>query len=149
MSDDDLVRRLRCYADIDDAVFHPWVYGEAADHIEKLEGELHHCFHRIEELQAALRGVIAIADTPAKHWREKMTLVEMLRANGSWEADAAVTAIQMRDRRIAKLESALRILANITDCDTEGKLPVDTKLTWARQKLFDVRQLARKTLDAK
>jgi predicted RNase H-like nuclease (RuvC/YqgF family) len=26
--------------------------------IEKLEGELHHCFHRIEELQAALRQII-------------------------------------------------------------------------------------------
>ena len=50
---------------------------------------------------------------------------------------------------IEKLEETLRILANITDCDTEGKLPVDTKLTWARQKLFDVRQLARKALDAK
>ena len=37
---DDLVRRLRCYADIDDAVYNPWVYGEAADHIEKLEAAL-------------------------------------------------------------------------------------------------------------
>ena len=37
-----------------------------------------------------------------------MTLIEMLRANGSWEADAAVTAIQVRDRRIEKLETALR-----------------------------------------
>jgi hypothetical protein len=35
-----------------------------------------------------------------------MTLVEMLRANGSWEADAAATAIQVRDRRIEKLEAA-------------------------------------------
>jgi hypothetical protein len=61
-----------------------------------------------------------------------------------WVAAASVTA-----DRIEKLEAALRILANITDCDTEGKLPVDTKLTWARQKLFDVRQLARKALDAK
>jgi hypothetical protein len=34
---DDLVKRLRCYADIDD---HPWVYGEAADRIEKLEAAL-------------------------------------------------------------------------------------------------------------
>jgi len=33
---DDLVRRLRCYADIDDAVYNPWVYGEAADRIEDL-----------------------------------------------------------------------------------------------------------------
>jgi len=36
-----------------------------------------------------------------------MTLIEMLRANGSWEADAAVTAIQVRDRRIEKLEGEL------------------------------------------
>ena len=34
---DDLVERLRRYAEIDD---HPWVYGEAADHIEKLEAAL-------------------------------------------------------------------------------------------------------------
>ena len=37
---DDLVKRLRCYADIDDAVYHPWVYGEAADRIEQLETAL-------------------------------------------------------------------------------------------------------------
>jgi len=30
----------------------------AADRIEKLEDELHHCFHRINELQAALRQII-------------------------------------------------------------------------------------------
>ena len=49
---DDLVKRLRCYADIDDAVYHPWVYGEAASRIEKLEAALQefidpcieHCF---------------------------------------------------------------------------------------------------------
>jgi len=37
---DDLVKRLRCYSDLNDAVFHPWVYGEAADRIEKLEAEV-------------------------------------------------------------------------------------------------------------
>ena len=37
-----------------------------------------------------------------------MTLIEILRANGSWEADAAVTAIRVRDMRIEKLEAALR-----------------------------------------
>jgi hypothetical protein len=37
---DDLVRRLKCYADLNDAVFHPWVYGEAADRIEKLAAAL-------------------------------------------------------------------------------------------------------------
>ena len=34
---DNLVERLRRYAEIDD---HPWVYGEAADRIEKLEAEV-------------------------------------------------------------------------------------------------------------
>ena len=33
---DDIVARLRCYADINDAVFHPWVYAESADEIERL-----------------------------------------------------------------------------------------------------------------
>jgi hypothetical protein len=55
---DDLVKRLR-----------KWDYGEstwglledAASRIEKLEAELHSCFHRIEELQAALEAVIRYA----------------------------------------------------------------------------------------
>ena len=47
---DDLVRRLRCYADIDDAVYNPWVYGEAAD--------------RIEKLTAALREIVGALDDP-------------------------------------------------------------------------------------
>lgn len=42
---------------------------EAASRIEKLEAELHSCFHRIEELQAALRGVIAIADRDCPEFR--------------------------------------------------------------------------------
>jgi hypothetical protein len=37
---DNLLKRLRCYADLNDAVFHPWFYGEAADRIEKLEAAL-------------------------------------------------------------------------------------------------------------
>ena len=45
-----------------------------------------------------------------------MTLIEMLRANGSWEADAAVTAIQVRDSRIEKLEAALRLYACPSTC---------------------------------
>ena len=47
---DDLVQRLRCYADLNDAVYHPWVYGEAADRIEKLE--------------AALRDIIVHCEVP-------------------------------------------------------------------------------------
>ena len=33
--------------------------------IEKLEAELHSCFHRIEELQAALREIIVHCEVPA------------------------------------------------------------------------------------
>ena len=40
-----------------------------------------------------------------------MTLIEMLRANGSWEADAAAT-------RIEKLEAALRSIAANACCDS-------------------------------
>ena len=35
--------------------------------IEKLEDELHHCFHRIEELQTALRE-IAYTEPEDKYW---------------------------------------------------------------------------------
>lgn len=36
-----------------------------------------------------------------------MTLIEMLRANGSWEADAAASKLQSQADRIEKLEAAL------------------------------------------
>ena len=49
---DDLVKRLRKNVMCGDAVIE-----EAADRIERLEDELHHCFHRINELQAALREI--------------------------------------------------------------------------------------------
>ena len=35
--------------------------------IEKLEAELHHCFHRIEELQAGLRAIIDRAEYRIGH----------------------------------------------------------------------------------
>ena len=40
---------------------------KATDRIEKLEDELHHCFHRIEELQTALRE-IAYTEPEDKYW---------------------------------------------------------------------------------
>jgi hypothetical protein len=58
-----------------------------------------------------------------------MTLIEMLRANGSWEADAAAT-------RIAKLEAALQEIAWIATPDHEE----------ARQKATEI---ARKALEGK
>jgi FtsZ-binding cell division protein ZapB len=42
---DDIVERLRCYADINDAVFHPWVYAEAADKIEWMLKEIQQLKH--------------------------------------------------------------------------------------------------------
>ena len=63
---DDLVKRLRnlscnCYdAEVIEAGKD--AMDEAADRIEKLVAELHHCFHRIEELQAALRTIYDCCD---------------------------------------------------------------------------------------
>jgi len=72
---DDLVRRLECYADLNDAVYHPWVYKEAADRIKKLVEEngvlfaanvrlnsradldCDHYRDRIEKLEAALKKI--------------------------------------------------------------------------------------------
>ena len=70
---DDLVKRLRCYADLNDAVFHPWVYGETADRIEKLEENIELQLEwylsnkrvldgRIEKLEAALREIDIACD---------------------------------------------------------------------------------------
>ena len=56
---DDLVNRLREVGGMSDDGATRWYINpdgpEAADRIEKLEAELHSCFHRIEELQAALQ----------------------------------------------------------------------------------------------
>jgi len=42
-----------------------------------------------------------------------MTLIEMLRANGSWEADAAATRIQSQAARIEQLETIMRKLVEL------------------------------------
>ena len=44
----DLVKRLRRYAENDD---HQWVYGEAADRIEKLEAALKHCINALQQYE--------------------------------------------------------------------------------------------------
>ena len=53
---DDLVERLRNFPMLEGSK----LCKEAADRIEKLEAELHSCFHRIEELQAALRDCVNV-----------------------------------------------------------------------------------------
>ena len=47
-----------------------------------------------------------------------MTLIEMLRANGSWESDAAASKLQSQANRIEKLEAALRSIAANACCDS-------------------------------
>ena len=69
-----------------------------------------------------------------------MTLVEMLRANGSWEADAAATAIQVRGRRIEELEAALREIDQTSDNFTNMSYAMFTQT---------VRNIARKALEEK
>jgi len=44
-----------------------------ADRIEQLEAELHSCFHRIEELQAALQEIAWIATPDHEEARQKAT----------------------------------------------------------------------------
>ena len=44
-----------------------------------------------------------------------MTLIEMLRANGSWESDAAASKLQSQANRIEKLEAALRKIKDLHD----------------------------------
>jgi FtsZ-binding cell division protein ZapB len=42
---DDILTRLRSYAYLDDAFYNPWVYGEAADEIERLREEIQQLKH--------------------------------------------------------------------------------------------------------
>jgi len=87
---DDLVKRLRCYADLNDAIFNPWVYGEAADRIEK---DARH----IDEMY----GLVAAMN--AEHITNK-TRIEQLEA-----ANLKAALIKLDDMaRIEKLEAALR-----------------------------------------
>jgi hypothetical protein len=55
-----------------------------------------------------------------------MTLIKMLRANGSWEADAAAT-------RIEKLEAALRAI--IVHCEVPAPPNAEALIMFARKAL--------------
>ena len=65
-----------------------------------------------------------------------MTLVEMLRANGSWEADAAASKLQSQANRIEKLEAALRWI-------------IEQERQTAHPTVCAIVKTARKTLDEK
>lgn len=65
-----------------------------------------------------------------------MTLIEMLRANGSWEADAAASKLQSQADRIEKLEEALRWI-------------IEQERQTAHPTVCAIVKTARKALDAK
>jgi len=80
-----------------------------------------------------------------------MTLIEMLRANGSWEADAAVTAIQERDKRIEDLTKSNTNLRIITMTNSVRIVSLEnlfrTILDHAEQ--WVIQEIARKALEGK
>ena len=80
-----------------------------------------------------------------------MTLIEMLRANGSWEADAAVTAIQVRDNRIEKLEDELHhCFHRINELQAAlREIIQEDALTGKTVFVGDFGKIARKALDGK
>ena len=59
-----------------------------------------------------------------------MTLIEMLRANGSWEADAAASKLQSQANRIEKLEAALRKIADIEHEDLPNPVGAAEGTLW-------------------
>jgi chromosome segregation ATPase len=153
---DDLVKRLRWLADhasFEPRMHH--VAADRIEKLEASEAEWQticdsyaaenqRFSDRIEKLEAALRRCDKLFSDIRNDWSDprsecregrsvikealegKMTLAEMLRANGSWEADAAVKVIQVRDRRIEKLEAALRKIKDLH----HG--PEDDDVLWIR-----------------
>ena len=92
---DDIVARLRCAEDMNDAVYHPWVYKDAAD--------------RIEQLEAALREVISVSDRKTDIYdRAKAVLAEEKRPM----TDDIVARLRAE---IARKDAALRRYA--CECD--------------------------------
>ena len=88
----DIVKRLRCYADADNAVWHPWVYRESADRIEAQAARIERQDARIAELKTEL-----------KIW---------------WDENVKnKIACQRKDDRIAELEAALSSIARNTCCN--------------------------------
>jgi hypothetical protein len=149
---DDLVKRLRQYPDV------------------KLPNE---AASRIEKLAAALREITWIAtpdheearnkatDDPAKHWRGKMTLTDMLRANGSWEADAAAARIEKIEAENAELQSkvnTVRLAAKYAAKIRDGRIEkleaalraVLRKCSWYDAAIYDdFNEVIQKALEGK
>ena len=78
-----------------------------------------------------------------------MTLIEILRADGSWKANAAATRNQSQVDRIQKLEAALEALSHIHDGNPSDAYAGVSELDYARHMLWEARQTARKALEGK
>ena len=126
---DDLVKRLECYADLNDAVFHPWVYKEAADRIKDLNFQI-----------GLIRGAAAHAQKSYEQhlavYRQKLDEKPPV-----WHDD--IQSLQERDAimtdRIEKLEAALREIADEENWGGDG--------CWAVESYPD--EIARKALEGK
>ena len=82
---DDLVKRLRCYADLNDAVFHPWVYGEAADRIEQLGEERDNAKYLLNQYLQLSRK--ASDESDARIEKLEAALHRIADLTGRWEHD--------------------------------------------------------------
>jgi len=91
---DDLVRQLRCYADIDDAVYNPWVYGEAADRIEKLVEENADMQSKVATVRLAAKYAAKIRDDRI----EKLTAALLDLCDG-WECCAVSRSMRAVARK--------------------------------------------------
>ena len=63
---DDIVTRLRSY--VYDTVYNPWIYGEAADEIERLRAALDEACDECERMRAALFRIVENGDQYSMVW---------------------------------------------------------------------------------
>jgi hypothetical protein len=103
---DDLVKRLRyCAPERRDCGRNELAMLDAADLIEKLEAALEKIAQH--DMQAIAMDALRPGERIRKALEGKMNLIEMLRANGSWEADAAASKLHSQADRIEKLKDEL------------------------------------------
>jgi chromosome segregation ATPase len=134
---DDLVRRLECYADLNDAVFHPWVYREAADRITDLnfqisviQGAAAHAKKSYEEHLAVYRQKL---EEKSPIWHDDIQSLQERDAIMTDRIEKLEAELHSCFHRIEELQAALRELSDDWPCCDVSKA---------------MREIARKALDA-